>query len=197
MLALTHKLIAGEVHDAIASEFNINIDLDNLRKGSIQPDKYPKKLFMGHSMDVSYNFVKNRINDLCSRDFPDNKKDMGNFSFRLGIIIHFISDYFCQAHNDKEYKNIVKHLIYEKNLNRYFARRIGTFKPMFGIKVNGWNKKDSITGCIGKKLNEYNSLRRTMTNDLVFSSSVSMMVALKIVSICLENSSFKLLEEIA
>lgn len=191
MLALTHKQIARKVHEAISSEFNIEIDMDSLQKGSLAPDNYPKKFFMGHSIDVSFDFVKKRINDLCRSDFPTNKKDMERFSYKLGIILHFISDYFCQAHNDKEFKNIIKHYVYEKNLKRYVTRRINTFKPVLESKKSGWNKKVGVVDCVCKKLKEYNLLRRSMTNDLIYSVSVSMIVALKITSICMENSEFK------
>lgn len=198
MLPFTHKLIADKVYEAIYEEFHIRVDIEGLKNGSVEPDKYPKKLFMKHKMKVSFHFIKEKIDEISGMEFPLSKEDVERFSFNLGIIIHFISDYFCQAHNDKIYNNIIKHLLYETNLEKYFLRRINTFNPKFENKKTGWNcEKGSISGYIAKKHTEYNSLKRTMTNDLVFSVSMSVIVALRIVSCCLENSSVKFINATA
>ncbi|WP_337961141.1 zinc dependent phospholipase C family protein [Caloramator sp. mosi_1] len=48
------------------------------------------------------------------------EKDLKLFYTNLGVITHFLCDYFCYAHNNKNLNPILLHLKYEKELHNVF-----------------------------------------------------------------------------
>ncbi|MCX7921421.1 MAG: zinc dependent phospholipase C family protein [Clostridia bacterium] len=184
MLSATHKLIAKRVYEALKNELNVCVDLKSLCYGSIAPDIYPSMMILPHSKEGSLEFLHKNIEWLMEQPIPENKRDMKNFSFRLGIIVHFISDYFCSAHNEAKYNNLINHFIYERALKKVFARRMEkhSVKPPYA-----WWSMGDIKGFIESNHREYTSAKKSMYGDMVHSLNNSIIVSLKIVSGCMER----------
>ncbi|MCX7708925.1 MAG: zinc dependent phospholipase C family protein [Clostridia bacterium] len=197
MLSDTHKLIAQSIFKTLQAELKINIDYGSFRHGCIAPDIYPSMMFMSHSFDGSIDLVNENIKYLCEHMLPGDKKSIKKFSFRLGVVIHFISDYFCKAHNDKRYDNLILHYIYERNLERFLKRRVKALELMPAVNAAVSNMKGKISDFIYEKHLEYKKMRFSMSNDLKYTLSVSTSVALKIVSGCMAEVNNGLLREIA
>lgn len=138
MLTGTHIKIANYIYNIFKQQYGICLNKKNLIYGSIKPDFAKNKV--PHYIDQSIDYIDDEIEALI-KDFNIISKKV--FSRRLGMIMHYISDYFCRAHNTNYYrKNLMAHLKYEKRLAK-------TMK-MKDIKINKyceiyWEKfKDSI-----------------------------------------------------
>ncbi|MCX7842180.1 MAG: zinc dependent phospholipase C family protein [Clostridia bacterium] len=198
MLSITHKLIAQKVYDVLNSELGIKIDLEGLKHGSVAPDIYPSMLLMSHCMDGSIDLVHEAMDSILKETVPEKGKELEKFSVKLGIIVHFVSDYFCKAHNEKRYSNLLLHYVYERKLKVFFKRKIEACMPLVRLlKSEDWKTSGDIKSMLKDWNDEYNSLERSMMNDVIYSAGVSMIIALNIVSRCMENIGEERIRKIA
>lgn len=110
MLINFHLYLAGclqkSIYKAQAIKFNSNF----LQLGSIMPDLIPDKRNMAHYLPDSYSFVMNGVKEVRGGE----GKSIEEISYQLGVITHFLADFFCLAHNDEILrKNLWKHFKYE------------------------------------------------------------------------------------
>ncbi|MGL5244511.1 MAG: zinc dependent phospholipase C family protein, partial [Sarcina sp.] len=120
MLVNTHILIGQNVLKNIDSKKSIIISDKNFLYGSIKPDMVSKYKLKKHYLDESYDMVIKKINYLSSLNLDDMNKrfSMSKFSQELGVICHFLCDFFCVPHSERwEFKHSMnRHIKYEKEL---------------------------------------------------------------------------------
>jgi len=198
MFAASHKLIARSVYEILKDQLGITLDCRSLLSGSIAPDINPRMIFLPHTTNATMNIVKTNIDWLKDREIPVTKKDNAAFSYKLGIVIHFLSDYFCKAHNEKRYDNFLHHYIYERKLKIYLEKRMKKCKSLNEfLKPFDWQSGGDIYEFIGNKLQDYNSTERRMSEDIKYSMGVCAAVTLNIASCCISNTVSEILESVA
>lgn len=78
-----------------------------------------RKEIKGHHFESCGNYIRRLILNI------NNKRYLNVFDyFRLGKLIHYTTDIFTFAHNEKFGKNLIAHVIYEKNLHDVFTKNI-------------------------------------------------------------------------
>jgi hypothetical protein len=88
----------------------------------VKPDCVPKYKFMKHYFDESIDMVVEKIIYLSELTLEDIHYNMsiGKFSEELGVICHFLCDFFCAPHYYRlEFKSasaVKQHMVYEKRL---------------------------------------------------------------------------------
>lgn len=190
-----HMNIAHKVFETIQSELKVRINYEKFRYGSIAPDINPVLMFNSHSLASSIDFIHRSMEHMTDTGLITDKLNIKKFSFNLGMVIHFISDYFCKAHNDQKYKNIIIHYLYEKRLEKFFNGIKNDCDIFGGLPRNGvWRLETSLKEYICCKHTEYCMTNRTMDHDIHFAVGVSSVVALNIVQRVLENGKNKLLK---
>lgn len=181
MLSASHELIAQEVYKVIETELYVSLDYSNLLNGSTLPDRHVSMAFLPHCKKESFNYVKKLIKKLAASSIPCSEADFSLFSLNLGIVIHFISDYFCAYHNGAKYFNPLTHYIYEFKLERLFRNY---FRSDLCLKRVGIEIVTDMEEFIEKQHNEYNRAVKSMQADILYSIHVSAVIALYIVSAC-------------
>lgn len=124
IFAETHKIMSVELGKRIFQNSEVELNINKLQWGSIIPDFYPKYRLIRHYSDESLDFIVNEIVSLIymSRyiNFERGMDKLTNkyFSTKLGIISHYLSDYFCLPHFDRWTfgSSMRKHVKYEKDL---------------------------------------------------------------------------------
>ena len=182
MFSATHKMIADIVYAHIEKELGVKLDHKAFRRGSIAPDIRLSMRMIKHTRKGSYELVKKIGNDLILLDTPVSKAEMKMFSYKLGIIIHFLCDYFCTPHNDEKYKNLVKHLRYENKLRKFAFEPVSWNIPALKQAVldSMW-KCSNFEKIITDKSDEYRNCSTSFYNDLEFALIVSTITTLNIV----------------
>lgn len=90
--------------------------------GNIKPDCTPKYKFKKHYFNESIDMVVEKIIYLSSLTMEEVYYDMkiGKFSEELGVVCHFLCDFFCAPHYYRwEFKStsaVKHHMMYEKKL---------------------------------------------------------------------------------
>ena len=73
--------------------------------GNIFPDINHSYIWRRHDYQHSREYVRRKMEILQKRPWL--------FSFHLGVLTHYISDYFCYPHSSGYDKGLVHHIIYE------------------------------------------------------------------------------------
>ena len=106
--------------------------------GNVKPDCAPKYKFKKHYYDESIDMIVEKIIYLSSLTLEDVNYNMtvGKFSEELGVVCHFLCDFFCAPHYYRwEFKStsaVKQHMMYENNL----AKLAKHFKPTGIINTN-------------------------------------------------------------
>lgn len=183
MLMNTHLIISKSVVNNIDSKKSFFISEKNFLYGNIKPDVTSKYLFEKHYLDESLEMIISKIKYLCNLTVDCLTKyfAVSKFSQEIGVICHFLCDFFCVAHSQRweMSHSLSKHVKYEKNLNafakdfdlsKYKGDTFNNFEDFFSELYNGYK----------------NSL--DYRNDLYFSAYVCNSVVNYILDCILKNT---------
>lgn len=107
-----------------------------------------------HYMQKSFKYVIKKIEELLSV-----KRFNGYYSMQLGIVIHYLCDFCCNAHISGSIGNIKKHIKYERELQKYLLDNFDDLRNYFtkteDNKSNIFNSITSIKESIENILEDY------------------------------------------
>ncbi len=183
MLPITHKLISEHIHRNVLDTLGVELNKSSLIYGSVKPDIAPKLLMMDHFKPQSYDIVMDEIHNLSQFKLIDNKQFLRFYSTQVGVVTHFIADFFCVPHNDRRtYKNNFKdHFKYESDLHK----ELKAFNESVKVSYNSFNV-DNLTPFTIKKVidhyhREYSLLEESPINDIKCSLLAATAVTLYII----------------
>ena len=101
-----------EMHYRIAKEITADFREKKLKLnsflfiiGNLFPDLIHSYLWQRHEYHQSQNYICKKLEQI--------KKKPHFFSFHLGVLTHYICDFFCYSHSRAFGKNLFHHIIYE------------------------------------------------------------------------------------
>ncbi|WP_024620590.1 zinc dependent phospholipase C family protein [Metaclostridioides mangenotii] len=163
MLMNTHFTIARSILENMDDNKNFFLSDKNFIYGNIKPDAFSKYKLKKHYMEESLDMVVEKIKHLSSLtlDYMTKYFSISRLSQELGVICHFLCDFFCIAHNERwEFKHSMnRHVVYERELSSV-AKEIdfSIFKPM-EIKSNFETFFNNLYKEYEANKNHYNDLR--------------------------------------
>lgn len=120
--------------------------------GSILPDCVPSFVTRRHSIDETFHILREEIKKV-TEDY-DVEKGMNSYYCRhLGVITHYIADYFTFPHNSTFTGTIKEHCNYENDLMKMLKEYVEVRKPVYSQKV--FQTVDDICNFILKMHKEY------------------------------------------
>jgi hypothetical protein len=162
MVAGTHITIANIVYKHLYNKLNFKLDWPSFSYGNIQPDIDKTYIDCEHNIEDSLETINHNANELINSNVTNKE-----FSLGLGIICHFICDYFCLYHT-REYQkeNPVTHVAYEGALHANFLKKkiSGNLNIRFKCKI-----EDSVELMVLKLRKKYNSETKGINTDINFS----------------------------
>ncbi|WP_143151279.1 zinc dependent phospholipase C family protein [Tepidibacter formicigenes] len=188
----THKIIANHMHYNIKNSLNVNLNENFLIYGAMKPDIAPRLAIKKHYKNQSFDFVLDEILNLINDGLKENPISINKFSTKLGVISHFLSDFFCLPHHDRHYYHdkLIEHLKYEKTLHEHFTN----FKGLDKIKIPYLENidKNNIKNFIEELHDIYKNNKMGFENDITGSINISCAIGILIV----ENSIVTSLEKV-
>lgn len=183
----THRLIGDNI---IKYCNNKNIYLINSSKfiwGNAKPDFVPKYTFKKHYFNESIDMVLEKIKYLSlfsSKEFY-SKQVIEKFSEELGVLCHFLCDFFCAPHYYRwEFKSpnaIKNHVMYENELAKVAKKFIPT------VIINETLDLGNIKDFILQLQKQYDGTL-DCNNDLTFSYYVCGSILAMILNSVVENN---------
>jgi hypothetical protein len=170
----THKILSAVIYNKVQENTNFQLEYKYFLWGNIQPDISPGLVLKSHYKSDSLDFVINKILKLSN--FPpvafDNKQIYSHFSRDIGIVSHFLCDFFCYPHyKDWHYNSpmMLPHIKFEKGLNSK-ARNIQTIPNLSFPEIEDFEAKN-LGSFIETVLHDY-SLKEDYLNDLIYASNI-------------------------
>ena len=162
--------MARVIGSVISRKYPDMLDYRSFNYGNIIPDYDPRLISIPHYKEKSFE----RITAMIEKAGTINAKQC--FSYEIGIINHYICDYFCQAHNYSEYDNYVRHLVYEKKLSNEISRvNLQKYCPanINGKHFHGMESLIHLTDFINNRHIQYKNEKRKMLTDVAFCMEVT------------------------
>ncbi len=190
MLPQSHMIMAGIIYENIRRKFNLNLNKMNLTYGSVIPDIPFQLSGLPHFKPESFDIICNKIHQLSQADFTKDKNSLKILSRDIGIVTHYIADYFCVPHNDRQrFKDdFISHIQYENNLHKLYKTR----DPRVFIKKPSFNAQNNSANDIMSILNRlhftYLSREPSLMNDFKSSIHATNLVAFYIIFHAMKKS---------
>ncbi|ADK14643.1 MULTISPECIES: zinc dependent phospholipase C family protein [Clostridium] len=176
MITNTHLLISKIIYNYCGKKLNIKLNKWSFAYGNIKPDFVKDDSNYCHCISGSINMVRE-----YSKQLIHNKMSIKKYSITLGMVCHFICDYFCLYHTEKyKNKNIFQHVIYEIVLHFIFIKLLicGKLKTIMNEDIV---KKDVVL-IINDVYQKYDKENKSFTKDINYAISAAIMVTETIVS---------------
>jgi len=90
--------------------------------GNIKPDLTARHKKVPHFKKDADLYFKSEVKRLLHEEINEGEKCSPSFSKQLGVITHYLSDFFCHAHSADFKGGTLKHSLYELWLSLYFIK---------------------------------------------------------------------------
>lgn len=101
-------------------KLDIKLDKQTFVMWNVMPDIAPSLLKLSHFKKDIYDLVMEKAAFLCSEG---DMLSITEYSKQLGILCHFMSDFFCYAHSEDFDGSKIDHLKYELKMQFFGYRR--------------------------------------------------------------------------
>lgn len=167
MNLITHLMLSCSVRKVIRENMGVKLNLFGFMLGNILPDINFSFMSKPHYMEESFHHVQQWIGEL--KDQSENKNSYHSFTFAkdLGVINHYISDFFCFAHAFKDQISMRDHFIYETVMISKFKKGIRKFNRDFKNRLVSLSPED-IVSWVENKNAVYKEQQASTANDLGF-----------------------------
>jgi len=159
MIVDTHLLISQIIYKYLSTQMNFKLNRIDFALGNIKPDFINKDIKRSHTLDESLDNVNKYSEELMNSNISNKE-----FSRSLGVICHFLCDYYCIYHregNDK--KGVFEHTVYEVILHI----KLLTLLLRGKLKLNNYEMfEDNVESIVLKVEEEYNLESKSLTRDI-------------------------------
>lgn len=186
---LTHLCISNKLKKIVEKQFDIKLDTLSFMIGNVKPDLSSKYMNIPHYKKDSFTFIQNEIQDILTTKIYEKHKCTSYFSERLGILTHYLSDFFCSAHSDNFKGSMLEHYSYEMQV---FVNYLTNYKVINTFCSKDFTIKHNVSSLISyidslHKKYSYECRDLSPVDDLLFTFKACMTLCFSIVSICLIN----------
>ena len=134
--------------------------------GSIWPDCRPSFVTTPHKFDITFDDIEHKISKFIANYNKEQGMNMRRCA-RLGVIVHYIADYFTFPHNNHYPGNVKDHCYYERDL-KYGMKAFLKTEEALKIKeqVVAYDSVEELTSYIRSIHNSYMKLAHTVEEDI-------------------------------
>lgn len=175
LLIQTHKQFAAYFLAELQRNLNIQLNKHSFIFGNIEPDLPFVLPTVKHYKQNNYAFILSLIDDLYEYNYNGKAFSLARLSEKLGIVNHYLCDYFCRPHFDRKYysNRLMEHIDYEKKLHQYLLRDF-SFKNNLPKTSPTIFSLEGISSFIEEQLYHYENQEAGFQTDIEFAlNSVS------------------------
>lgn len=185
MFVQSHKVMADWIYKYVEENADFSLNLLRFRAGNISPDLPLYHSHLKHYKHQNFEYVLQMLHDLTESDPTRNVGALKNYSYRLGVVCHYICDYFCYPHHSRRYfyNKLSEHLIYEKDLHKIIKKfKQSDYLSEYQLEnIIGNNKKVSFFDMIEEFHNDYMSKEHSFEKDAKYAITAASIVATVII----------------
>jgi hypothetical protein len=176
----THLLLARITYEYVLKKTNFKLDYQNFAYGNIKPDLDRSCINCGHTFEDSIDIV-----NVYAEELTESKISVKEFSEALGVICHFVCDYFCLHHGRRYWKkDPIAHGVYEVKLHLRFIKlyRNGNIRISYKCK-----REKCLKDIVDKLRRKYNLEPKGIVADIAYAVIASTAVSEFIIHSCKRN----------
>lgn len=113
MHKIVHLFFASRIHKQLRDQTGISLNAFRFAYGNIRPDLTFSMCATPHTLSRSKKIFEEHVGELFEEPLH-----ISDFSEKLGIVMHYLCDYFCFAHSDGYPHGLIAHGIYEMRMIR-------------------------------------------------------------------------------
>ncbi|MHB8076505.1 zinc dependent phospholipase C family protein [Desulfosporosinus fructosivorans] len=192
MNIVMHLGMSQAIRNAVEKELAIKMDAFSFMYGNIKPDLEASSVKIPHFKHTTMELVQAEIEKLTTLRLNESRRWSKQLSERIGVITHYLSDFFCYAHTEYFKSNHRSHLLYEFQLLSHFQKSQKVAKHHSYIKPTDiQSSSNSIIAYIEEAHDRY--LRNLEESPLPFeldtanALTICILVCVSILSMCLDN----------
>ncbi|NJP41354.1 zinc dependent phospholipase C family protein [Oscillospiraceae bacterium HV4-5-C5C] len=178
----THVFMGKVIVKAVNQRIAFPIKEKAFLAGHVLADYSPLMFLHPHLAVCSMDYVQYKISMLSGIDL-DIESLLGSDlpAFQMGVLAHYICDFFCYAHSGADFGNVREHLQYEDFLDNYrrtWAEQLrdidwgGQFEPLTSV--------EDIQGYLEKAVAAYNKGGQSVEKDLTLAMENSVRILLSV-----------------
>jgi hypothetical protein len=168
---LTHVLISGTLYRKLSKK--MALDRKAFRYGNIKPDLSPQCLRNPHLLENYLFLVQSDAHRLRCQNRSSEGYSVRAYSEDLGVICHYICDFFCYVHQDRViYHKLLRHFLYELRLHLAFCGLLAR-NQLGPVKSTGAESR-SIAAMVLELRKKYRAKKNTPRRDLDFAILASL-----------------------
>lgn len=167
MILGTHYLISNILYEYIENKMDFKMDLNAFVWGNLRPDLDKKSIKCPHTLEGSLEFV-NFYKDKITK----SEMTISQFSMLLGVICHFVCDYFCIYHSKKYWGKdmMVEHITYEMLLHAKLLKLLRSGRINISYKHR---KEKNMEELLKRRLKKYKLSEKSITKDIIYAIEAS------------------------
>ena len=192
MNIVMHLELSQAIRSAVEKELNVKIDAFSFMYGNIKPDLKTSCIKIPHFKHTAMDFLQAEIEKISTLRLKKSKKCSKQLSERIGVITHYLSDFFCYAHTEYFESRHVSHLFYEFRLLYHYQKSPKDTKHLNFIKPTAIQfTSNKIMTYIEEAHDRY--IKKVKENPLPFELDtanalmVCIIVCVSILSMCLDD----------
>lgn len=183
MFTQSHLLLADTIVHRIYPELPIKFNLKPFLFGAVYPDFSPVYKKIDHNLDGALPVVQKLIHSVRAAGSSGEINEQQ--AFDMGIICHFICDFFCQAHNFREYQLFFNHVWYEIKMDIFIHSALRESKVLMNKSFNEFQTRpQNVMELIRNVHQQYLAATPALMTDLNFAVACSTSV----MKICLNQN---------
>lgn len=180
------RILLGYVEDSCGVQF----DHAAFVYGNLKPDLKGEYFKKRHYPSVMLEEVIERIKTFAAK-YQIGFENGRELSVELGVICHYMTDFFCYPHNDDIYnRNLLAHYIYEKRISLRLGKKIDEEKFMQWVNpITPPVTLDALIKSIRDMHNEYikQTDKHCIKNDLICISRILALVVMSMIKITFQS----------
>lgn len=187
MLYTSHLFFSKIIYENMLYDNHIKLNKSGFKYGNIKPDLLMNFKVIPHNYLYSADFVIEEINSLINNANSLKYLQSSDFAVKLGVIDHYVSDFFCMPHN----KNLIKisffaHFNYERKLDA-ICKYIKLRKLKRYLNNNMGNIDGNISDILQMRYEVYNHEEFSLINDILFAIGTCILVNNFIIKACISK----------
>ena len=192
----SHIIMGNLLYDCLLKTSNVPLKRSLFVFGNIRPDIYPGIWSAGHTKDNFLGFIKSEFEQISKINLARSEEDALSYSLRLGVICHYMTDFFCYPHNADFGKGVVAHYIYEKKLCHYLHKRSALLRKINTFKTeNGFLDAQQMVCQIELMHEDYMKKRTYWGYDISYAVEICLDVCASLL-LMIEAGTLRLLEDL-
>ncbi len=187
MFVQSHKVMADRIYEYVEKHAGVSLNLLRFRAGNMSPDLPLYHSHLKHYKHQNFEYLLDMIDLLTQSNPESNVGALKNYSYRLGVICHYLCDYFCYPHHNRRYfhDKLTEHMIYERDLHKTIKKfRSSDYLPQYYLKeilLQGTQEGFNLLLMIEEFHKDYMSETPSFHTDATYAITVSSIVATLIV----------------